>query len=108
MGMLVVYVPNNANKSKLILHNMLYVPSIGYTLVSLRALDREGYISHISRGCLQITSPYEEQIVDIIHMHHLYRIEHSLESAHITELMSSMELHCCLRHISVISTCRLI
>jgi hypothetical protein len=77
MGTLVIHAPNNANKSELVLHNVLHVPSIGYTLVSLRALDEKGYTSHISRGHLQITSLCGEQIVDIIHTCHLYRVEHS-------------------------------
>jgi hypothetical protein len=51
MGTLVVHAPNNAHKSKLVLYNVLHVPSIGYTLVSLRALDEKGYMSHISGGC---------------------------------------------------------
>jgi hypothetical protein len=108
MGTLVVCMLNNANESELILHNVLHMPSISYTLVSLEALDEEEYMSHISGGCLWITSPCGEQIIDIMHMHHLYRVEHSLESAHVDELMSSMELHYHLGHISVISTCKLI
>jgi hypothetical protein len=107
MGTLVVHAPNNARKSELVLHNVLHMPSIGYTLVSLGALDEEGYTSHISGGCLRITSPCREQIADITRMCHLYRVEHSLESAHVAELMSSMELHRHLGHISVISTCKL-
>jgi hypothetical protein len=107
MGTLVVCTPNNARKSELVLHNVLHMPSISYTLVSLRALDEEGYTSHISRGCLQITSPCREQIADITCTRHLYRVKHSLESAHVAKLMSSMELHHHLRHISVISAHKL-
>jgi hypothetical protein len=108
MGTLVIHMPNNARESKLVLHNVLHAPSIGYTLVSLGALDEEGYMSHISGGCLWITSLHEEQITDITRTHHLYRVEHSPESAHVAELMSSMELHRHLGHISVISACKLI
>jgi hypothetical protein len=108
MGTLVVRAPNNAHESKLILHNVLHAPSIGYTLVSLRALDEEGYTSHISGGHLRITSPRGEQIADITRTCHLYRVEHSPESAHVAELMSSMELHHRLRHISVISAHKLV
>jgi hypothetical protein len=108
MGTLVVCAPNNAHESELVLHNVLHAPSIGYTLVSLGALDKEGYTSHISGGCLRITSPCGEQVADITRTRHLYRVEHSLESAHIAELMSSMELHHHLGHISVISAHKLV
>ena len=108
MGTLVICAPNNANKSELILHNVLHTPSIGYTLVSLEALNEEGYTSHITSGCLRITSPHREQVADITHMHHLYQVKHSPEFAHIAKLMSSMELHRRLGHISVISACKLV
>ena len=93
MGTLVVRAPNNAHESELVLHNVLHAPSIGYTLVSLGALDEEGYTSHIAGGRLRITSPHGEQIADIARTCHLYRVEHSPEFAHVTELMLSMELH---------------
>ena len=72
MGTLVVCAPNNAHESELVLHNVLHAPSIGYTLVSLGALDEEGYTSHIAGGRLRITSPHGEQITDIARTCHLY------------------------------------
>ena len=108
MGTLVVRAPNNAHESELVLHNVLHAPSIGYTLVSLGALDEEGYTSHIAGGRLRITSPRGEQIADITRTRHLYRVEHSPEYAHVAELMSSMELHRRLGHISVTSARKLV
>ena len=108
MGTLVICAPNNAHESELVLHNVLHAPSIGYTLVSLGALDEEGYTSHIAGRHLRITSLHKEQITDITRTHHLYQVKHSPEFAHVAELMSFMELHRRLRHISVISACKLV
>ena len=109
-GTLIVKVPANGGKSDLILHNVLYVPSVCYTLVSLGTLDKvEGYTFHIGGSCLQIFSPQGEPISKVpCNSHHLYRVKCSLESAYTTEDMSAMELHHHLRHISITATCKLI
>jgi len=109
MGTLIVRTPVNRCKSVLSLYDMLYVPSIGYTLVSLRALDEEGYMSHIGDGHLKLTSPSGELITNVAcNASHLYKYKHSLESAHTVKLLSVMELHCRLGHISIASTHKLI
>jgi hypothetical protein len=51
-GTLVVKTLVNGRKSILSLYNTLYAPSIGYMLVSLGTLDKEGYSSHIRDGHL--------------------------------------------------------
>ena len=56
--MLTVCVPNNTHESELILHNMLHASLIGYTLVSLRALDKKGYTSHIVACTLILVAIY--------------------------------------------------
>jgi hypothetical protein len=108
-GTLVVKTPVNGRESVLPLYNALYAPSVGYTLVSLRTLDEEGYSSHIRDGHLQLISPSGELIVNVTHnASRLYKYERSLESAHAIELMTLIELHSHLGHISVASTCKLI
>ena len=52
MGTLVVKAPIYGHESVLTLYDVLYAPSVGYTLVSLGALDEEGYTSHIGGGHL--------------------------------------------------------
>jgi len=109
MGTLVVKAPIYGRKSVLTLYDALYMPSVGYTLVSLGALDEEGYTSHIGGRHLRLTSASREQVVDIArNARRLYKAEHSLESAHAVELLSVMELHRRLGHISVASAHRLV
>ena len=108
-GTLVVKTPVNGRESVLSLYNALYAPSVGYTLVSLGALDEEGYMSHIGGGYLRLTSPSGELIANVAcNASRLYKYERSPESAHAVELMSLMELHSRLGHISVASTRKLV
>jgi len=108
-GTLVVRTPVNGRESVLSLYDALYAPSVGYTLVSLGALDEEGYTSHIGDGHLKLTSPSGELIANVArNASRLYKYERSLESAHAVELLSVMELHCRLGHISIASTRKLV
>ena len=108
-GTLVVRTPVNRCESVLSLYNALYTPSVGYMLVSLRALDEEGYTSHIGDGHLKLTSPSGELIANVArNASRLYKYERSLESAHAVELLSVMELHHRLGHISIASTHKLV
>ena len=109
-GTLVVQVPKNRGESVLVLHNMLYAPSVCYMLVSMRTLDRvKGYTFHISEGRLQIITLCGEHVGNVMcTLHNLYKVERSLKSAYTTEEMSAMELHHHLRHISIAATRKLI
>ena len=53
---LIVHVPNREEETHLTLHAALHVPTVSYTLVSLGALDEEGYHTHIGAGHLELTS----------------------------------------------------
>jgi hypothetical protein len=109
MGTLVVQTPNHGHKFTLALLCALYAPSITNTLVSLGALDEEGYQTHIGNGCLRITSLRGDSIAEIPrNTCHLYKVIHIPESANTAKLVSAMELHRCLRHISVASTRKLV
>jgi hypothetical protein len=59
-GNLVIQVPNNGTKHMLTLRNMLHVPTVTYTLMSIGALDEEGYATHIKDSHLKIISPHGE------------------------------------------------
>ena len=85
------------------------MPAVSYTLVSLGALDEEGYHTHIGARHLELTSPKGEQVSCIPYMQgHLYKIVHALDSANAVELVSVMEWHCCLGHIVVKNAHKLI
>ena len=108
-GTLTICMPNGGTKSELALRNTLHAPSVAYTLVSLGALDEEGYHAHIGDGRLKIVSPEGERVGQIPHrMRRLYKVAHAPESAHAVELVSVMELHCRMGHIAVASTCKLV
>ena len=101
--------PNGGTKSELTLRNTLHMPSITYTLVSLRALDEEGYHAHIGDSHLEIVSPEGERVGQIPRMmHRLYKVAHAPKSAHAIELVSVMELHRRMGHIAVASARKLV
>ena len=54
LGSLPIQVPNGDAYSELVLYNVLHAPSVAYTLVSLGALDAEGYHMSIAEGYLEI------------------------------------------------------
>jgi hypothetical protein len=69
-GNLVIQVPNNGTEHTLTLCNVLHVPTVTYTLVSIGALDEKGYATHIKGGCLEIISSCGEQVGLIPHTPH--------------------------------------
>ncbi len=93
-GTLVVQVPNEGTESELTLHGALHAPAVSYILVSIAALDEEGYHAHIGAGHLELTSPQGERVGRIPRMSgRLYKVMHVLDSANAVEPMSVMELH---------------
>ena len=109
MGTLVVQTLNHGCESSLALLRALYTPSVTGTLVSLGALDEEGYQTHIGNGCLRITSPRGDSVAEIpCNTRRLYKVIHIPESANAAELVSAMELHRRLGHISVASARKLV
>ena len=107
-GTLVVNVLNGEEETQLTLHATLHAPAISYTLVSLGALDEEGYHTHIGAGHMELTSPQGEQVGHILHMQgHLYKMVHTLDSANTVKPVSVMEWHCHLGHITVENACKL-
>ena len=108
-GTLAILVPHGAEETRLTLHNALQAPAVSYTLVSIGALDAEGYHAHIGGGSLELTSPQGERIGRIPHMQgHLYKTVHALDLANVVEPISVLELHCRLGHIAVLSARKLV
>jgi hypothetical protein len=102
-------VPNGDTEKELILHGMLHAPAIGCTLISVAALDEEGYHMHIGTGYLELTSLQGEHIGHIPWTQGcLYKVVHVLESTNTVESMLLMELHCHLGHIAPLSACKLV
>jgi hypothetical protein len=101
-GNLVIRVPNNGTEHMLTLCNVLHAPAVAYTLMSIGALDEEGYATHIKDSHLEIISPCGERVGLIpCTPHQLYKVVHASDSVDTAELITAMELHCCLGHISV-------
>ena len=93
-GTLVIQVLLGDDESRLTLHSALHVPAVSYTLVSIGALDAEGYHAHIGGSSLDLTSPQGECIRCIPHTQgHLYKIVHILDLANAAEPVLVMELH---------------
>ena len=66
-------------------------------------------MSVIRNRRLCITSPCAETVAEIPrNSHHLYKVIHIPESTYAVELVSAMELHRRLGHISVASACKLV
>ena len=108
-GTLATLVPCNGQSTKLILRDVLHAPAVAYTLVSLGALDEEGYTMKIGGGCLSLLAPGGELVGQVRRTpHRLYKVTHSPESANVVEPLSLMELHRRLGHIAVASTRKLV
>ena len=108
-GTLVINVPNGSTESELTLHGALHAPAVSYTLVSLAALDEEGYHAHIGAGHMELTSPQGERVGRIPRTPgRLYKVVHALDSANAVEPISAMELHRRLGHIAVSSARKLV
>ena len=89
VGDLAIQVPNGSTESTLTLANVLHMPAIGYTLVSLGALDKKGYCASISGGNLDLFMPGGECIARIPQLAcGLYCITHVAKLANAVETVS--------------------
>ena len=101
MGSLAIQAPNGSTESTLTLANVLHAPAVGYTLVSLGALDKKGYRASIGGGNLELFAPSGERVARIPQSARgLYCITHAAESANAVETISVMELHRRMGHIA--------
>ena len=109
LGSLPIHVPNGDAYSELVLHNVLHAPSVAYTLVSLGALDAEGYRMSIADGYLEILDPDGQRLGQVIRTpRKLYRVNHASESVNAVEVLTLMELHRRLGHIATSSARKLV
>ena len=92
MGSMVIHMPLGAASSEITLKNVLYAPTVGYTLVSLGALDLLGYHMSIDAEELEITSPAGSIVTCIPRTTcGLYRVLHE-EGSYAVEVVSVMKL----------------
>ena len=106
---MVVSTPNGGKHSELTLQDVLHAPSVGYTLVSLGALDGLGFRITISGGHLEIRSPTGEPLAHITRTARgLYRVAHEGEGGYAVEVVSVMELHRQMGHIAPTTARRLV
>jgi hypothetical protein len=110
-GTLVIQVPNeNGTESEITLHGVLHAPAVGYTLVSIAALDQEGYHTHIGAGHMDLVSPQGIRVGRIPRTQgRLYKVVHGAsDSAYVVEPVSIMELHRRMGHIAAASARKLV
>jgi hypothetical protein len=108
-GTLVVRVPNEGTESELTLHGALHASAVSYTLVSIAALDQEGYHAHIGAGHFVLVSPQGVRIGRIPRTQgRLYKVVHKPDSANVIEPVSIMEMHRRMGHIAVSSARELV
>ena len=108
-GSMTVSAPNSDGQSDLTLENVLHAPSVGYTLVSLGALDALGYRATIGGGHLKILSREGEHLAFIARTARgLYCVLHEGESGYAVEVVSVMELHRRMGHIAPASARKLV
>jgi hypothetical protein len=106
---LVVRVPNEGTESELTLYGALHAPAVSYTLVSIAALDQEGYHAHIGAGHFVLVSPQGVRIGRIPRTQgRLYKVVHKLDLANVVEPVSIMEMHRRMGHIAVSSARELV
>ena len=101
VGSLAIHAPNGGTQSTLTLTNVLHAPAVGFTLVSLGALDKQGYRASLGGGHLELFAPGGERIARIPQTPRgLYRVAHAGEEAHVVDTISVMELHRRMGHIA--------
>ncbi len=109
IGSLTIHVLNSSSQSTIIHLEVLHALTVGYTLMSISALDQKGYCTSIGSRHLEPFRPGGQCVMCVPQTTQgLYHITHLGESAHAVETISVMELHHCLGHIMPISICALV
>ena len=77
VGEMNIDVPNGTDVSQLRLTKVLYLPEVGYTLVSIGRLDEKGFTVTFSDGKCTICGPDGSHVGDILKTKGLYRIAYN-------------------------------
>ena len=101
-GEMVINIPNGADITQLKLTEVLYLPEVGYTLVSIGHLDEKGFtVTFLGSQCT-IHGSDSSQIGAVPKMKGLYRVAHDEhESANaVDEELTLDQFHHWMGHIS--------
>lgn len=109
IGELTIDVPNGTDSSKLELHEVLYSPEVGYTLISIGRLDDHGFITTFGNGKCIIRGPDGDKVAEIPKdTKGLYRLEHDESVNAAVERISLDQFHRRMGHISPVLAKKLV
>jgi hypothetical protein len=102
MGKMTIDVPNGIHISQLRLTEVLYSPEVGYTLVSVGCLDKNGFSVTFANGKCMIQGPDGTRIGAVPKTSHgLYRVAHEQDEANVAaEVLTVDQFHRRMGHIS--------
>jgi hypothetical protein len=102
MGEMTVNIPNSTDILQLRLTEVLYSPEVGYTLVSVGCLDKNGFSVTFAGGKCTIQGPEGDHIGAIPKTGRgIYRVAHEPELANVaTEVLTLDQFHHRMGHIS--------
>ena len=100
---MIINVPNGIDISQLRLTEVLYSPEVGYTLISVGHLDKNGFTVTFSGGQCIICRPDGTHIGAIPKTKGLYCVAHDEpdEVNSVDEKLTLDQFHCRMGHISV-------
>jgi hypothetical protein len=105
-GDLYVEIPNGNSKSRILLKNVLYAPSMGVTLVSISKLAAAGYAALFRDSVCHIFDPKKKLLGEVIVSNGLYRVRNGTArqpfagAASTVETLTMENLHAHLSHIA--------
>ena len=104
-GDLQIEVPNGKMNTHILLHDMLYAPSMGVTLISISQLTKTRYAVLFRENVCKIYDAQKKQVGEIPLVNGLFQVKrhHSkifAGAARANKTMSMDELHCRLSHIT--------
>ena len=102
MGDLEIRVPNGAESSKILLHDVLHVPDLSLTVVSISCIMKAGYSVQFDQGSCSITKKSDGKKIGCIPggANGLFRVEHVFAAVTPDESVDILTLHRRLGHSS--------
>ena len=98
-----IEVPNGKTTSCILLHDVLYAPKMGLTLVSISRIAAAGFTTIFRQDSAKIFGPWKSQLGCIKVQGSLYRVEHGRShdtaASASTGVVTIEELHCLMGHI---------
>lgn len=109
IGELTIDVPNGVNSLKLELHKVLYLPEVGYTLISIGRLDDQGFTMTFGNKKCIIKGPDGDQVAEIPKdSKGLYCLEHDKSANATVEQILLDQFHRHMGHISPVLAKKLV